>query len=402
MIAKDATNVKCSKILSFGTGALLALLALAPGAASAGETETIEVEGVAAVVGNDIGRARDKAIDDAKRKAVEQVAGTQVSSESLTQNFQLVEDKVYSRASGFVKQFTIASEFKDQDGTYRVKIKATVDKSAVADNLAQLFKEKPRVIVMIAEQNVGGKGFSYWWGNTGLASEMDVMQTALIEKWQPKGFKFVDPGMLKGKLRVTKAMSNPALADQDVLTLSKGADADVAIVGKVLVTDAGQVMEGVKMHSFHAVGTLRILNVDTGEIIAVADETGVAPHIDANMGGRLAIKALASKIGDDLEKKILAKWTAEAASATELEVVVEGVKGSKQLDLIQKVIQAEVRGVEQISLRRREKGKAFFTVRVRQDANAFAREVEEKTYEGLTVEAADVTKARVTLEVTAK
>jgi hypothetical protein len=393
-------TAKNVNLLSFGAGMLLAsALAIAPAIAEAGDSETVEIEGVAAVVNNDIGMARDKAIDDAKRKAVEQVAGTQVSSESLTQNFQLVEDKIYSRASGFVKQFSIASEFKDQDGTYRVKIKATVDKGALADNLGQLFKEKPRVIVMIAEQNVGGKGFSYWWGNTGLASEMDVMQTALIEKWQPKGFKFVDPGMLKGKLRVTKAMSNPALGDQDVLSLSKGADADVAIVGKVLVTDAGQVMEGVKMRSFHAVGTLRILNVDTGEIIAVADETGVAPHIDANMGGRLAIKALAAKLGDDLEKKILTKWTAEAASAVELELVVEGAKG-KQLDVLQKVIQSQVRGVEQISLRRREKGRAFFTVRVRQDANAFGREVEEKTYEGLTVEVGEVTKARVTLEVT--
>lgn len=382
-------------------GVLVASLLLLAGSAEAAEPQTVEIEGVAAVVNNDIGMARDKAIDDAKRKAVEQVAGTTVSSESITQNFQLVEDKIYSRASGFVKSYQIASEFKDADGTYHVKIKATVDAGKIADNLDQLFKAKPRVIVLIAEQNVGGKGFSYWWGSAGLSSEMDVMQTALIERWQPKGFKFIDPGMLRGKLKLGKAMTNPVLGDKDVLSISKGADADVAIVGKVLVTDAGPVMDGVQMHSFQAVGTLRVLNVDTGEIIAVADETGAAPHIDANVGGRAAIKGLAAKLGDDLEKKILAKWTAEAASATELELVVEGATQTKVLDELQRVMEQEIRGIEGVTLRRRAKGKGFFTVRVRSDAMGFSRELESKTFKDLTLEVKDVTKAKIRVLVTA-
>jgi hypothetical protein len=377
----------------------LTLVALAGTASAArAETQTIEVEGVAAVVNNDIANARDKAIDDAKRKAVEQVAGSHVSSESITQNFQLVEDKVYARASGFVKTYAIASEFKDQD-TYHVKIKATVDASAVAENLDQIFKTKPRVIVMIAEQNVGGKSFSYWWSSAGFASEMDVMQTALISQWQPRGYKFIDPGLLRGKLRLTKAMQNPQLADTDVVTLSKGADADIAIVGKVLVSDAGPVMDGVQMHSFHAVGTLRVLNVDTGEIIAVADDTGVSPHIDPNIGGRAAIKALASKIGDDLEKKILTKWTAEQASAIELELEVAGAKDTKALNELQRVMEEQVRGIEKMTLRRRAKGKAFFDVRVRADAMAFSKDLESKSYKDFTVNVQDVSKQRIKISL---
>src|SRR5215470_907477 len=111
--------------LTLGVASML----LSTSLARAGE-QSIDTEGVAAVVNNDIAMARDKAIDDAKRKAVEQVAGSHVSSESITQNYQLVEDKIYARASGFVKNYSIASEYKDQD-TYHVKIKATVDASAV-------------------------------------------------------------------------------------------------------------------------------------------------------------------------------------------------------------------------------------------------------------------------------
>src|SRR5687767_15807724 len=126
--------------------AVFTMILLLPAAALAAE-ETVEVEGVAAVVNNDVAIARDRAIDDAKRKAVEQVAGAQVSSESITENFQLVEDKIYSRAAGFVKNYKILSELKDEGGVYRVKIKANVDTKAVADNLDQIFQEIGRAHV---------------------------------------------------------------------------------------------------------------------------------------------------------------------------------------------------------------------------------------------------------------
>jgi hypothetical protein len=361
--------------------------------------ETIEVTGVAAVVNNDVAAARDKAIDDAKRKAVEQVAGAQISSQSMTENFQLVEERIYARASGFVRRYEIKSEFKDPDGTYHVKIKAAVDAGSVAENLDQIFKVKPRVIVLIAEQNVGASSMSYWWGQKGFSSEMDLMMNSLIGEWQPKGFKFVDPGMLKGKLKLTKAMQRAELGNDDVLTLGKNSDADIAIVGKVVVTDAGPVMEGVKMRSFHAVGTLRILNVDTGEILAVADEGATAAHIDGNQGGRLAIKALAKTLSPGLEKNILSKWTAEAASAQSLEVVLKGLKGSSELNRVTQYLKGEVRGVESVDVRRKRKGQVYLDVRYRGDGLGLGKAFEEKSFDGFKLDVDEASKAKLVLRV---
>jgi hypothetical protein len=370
-----------------------AAVTIAAPAASA-ETQTIKVEGVAAVINDDIATARDRALDDAKRKAVEQVAGTQVSAQSITENFQLVEDKIYARASGFVKNYKIIAEYKEE-GVYHVKIEATVDTARVAEDLEQIFATKPRVIVMIAEQNVGSKGFSYWWGNSGFVSDMGLMQTALIEQWQPRGYKFIDPALLSDKLQVQGAMRKPGVDNNMAVTLGRDADADIAIVGQVLVSDAGPVMDGVRMHSFHAVGNLRVLSIDTGEIIAVKEDTGVAPHIDPNMGGRLAIKALGKKISADLEKKILTKWTAEAASARDIELVARGAKSSSMVRKLQKVIKEQVRGVESVRVRRRKGGSAYLAVRVRARASDFGYDLENKTFEGFSVEVEDVTRSKV-------
>jgi hypothetical protein len=60
-----------------------------------------------------------------------------------------------------------------------------------------------------------------------------------------------------------------------------------------------------------------------------------------------------------------------------------------------------VRGIESVVLRRRAKGNAYFTVRVRSDAMGFSRDLESKTYKDLTLEVTDVSKARVKVALAA-
>ncbi|MBK8013616.1 MAG: hypothetical protein IPK13_19970 [Deltaproteobacteria bacterium] len=297
-----------------------------------------------------------------------------------------------------MKSYEILNEQKEE-GVYRVRLRALVDERDIAENVEQIFRVKPRVILLIAEQNIGAKNFSYWWGSSGFVSDMDILQTSLMGAWQPKGFKFVDPGLLKGRLKIKGAMRNAGLSDENAVTIGRTTDADIAIVGKVLVTDAGPVMDGVKMHTYQAVGTLRALNVDTGEVIAVADETGTAPHVDPNFGGRIAIKALAERLGDALQKKIMKRWTEEAASAREVELVVQGGVPAARLKAFEGVVQSEVRGVESMKLRRRARGRVHYDVRVRARTADFAEDLESKTYPGLKLEVETLTKARLVLKL---
>ena len=370
------------------TLALSLLMLAAP--AWAQDAQTIEVEGMAAVVNGDIGQARDRAVDDAKRKAVEQVVGTTVSAESVAVDFQLVQDKITSRASGFVKAYEIKSQYKDGD-TYVVKLKATVDARAIAEETSQLFAVKPRVLVLIAEQNVGGGSFNYWWGSRGFSSEMDLMQSSLIQQWQPKGFKFIEPSALKGKIKVTKAMQRADLDTPAVLSLGKNADADIAIVGKVVVTDAGTVMDGVKMRSFHAVGNLKVINIDTGEILAVSDDTAVAAHIDGNVGGRNAIKALGEKIGGSLQASIMKRWTSEAA--------VKGALKPAELKALTSLMTQEVRGVERVDVRKKAKDTVFLDVSYKGTTRDLSNGLEEKKVGDLTIEIEEMTKAKLVISL---
>ncbi|MEO1335173.1 MAG: hypothetical protein AAFV29_06000, partial [Myxococcota bacterium] len=320
-----------------------------------------------------------------------------VSAESISKNFQLIEDTIYARASGFVRRYRIVDE-RPERGVYAVRIKADVDDKAVVDDLTLIMKTRPRVIIMIAEQNVGREGFSYWWGAKGLVSDMRFLSNALVREWRPKGFKFVDPALLADDLKVKGALRKPALSNASAVSVARNTDADVVIVGKVLVTDGGPVMQGVDMRSFNAVATLRALNVDTAEIIAVANQSATAAHIDPNVGGRAAVQNLAPRVSADLEKQIVSQWTSQAAGARELELVVKGAS-AKVARSIERTIRERIRGVESVRLRRRRARRAWYDVRVRASADNFGEDLQEKALSRFGLELKSVRRNRLVADV---
>jgi len=70
-------------------------------------------QGEAAVLDDDRPAARQKAIDDALRRAVEMAAGTRVSSTTEMKDFQVKMDRVLTHAQGFVRRYEIVKEGMD-------------------------------------------------------------------------------------------------------------------------------------------------------------------------------------------------------------------------------------------------------------------------------------------------
>ncbi len=97
---------------------------------------TVTAVGQAQIIGGDDSQARLNAIEGAKRAAVEQGVGTLVDSKTKVANFEVLEDKIYSRASGYVTNYSILSEGKTPDGSiYTVTIRADVQTASIKNDL---------------------------------------------------------------------------------------------------------------------------------------------------------------------------------------------------------------------------------------------------------------------------
>lgn len=168
---------------------------------SGGEGTDVLVEGTAALTeAGTADIARDHAIKDALRKAVEQGVGTYINSESRVQNFQLLSDRIYSQASGYVSSYKVLSE-SQEGGMYRVAIRAKVKLDRLQDDLSAigiLVEEqgRPRIMVVVKE----------------LANPDDItiddalmsqqmLETMILDAFQSKGFPVVDAATVETNLK---------------------------------------------------------------------------------------------------------------------------------------------------------------------------------------------------------
>ncbi len=399
-MSKGNVSVMC------GAAALVATLALASRLDAASAT-TVEVEaiGQAVIFSGDKVAARDKAIDDALRKAVEQAVGTIVSSETVTKNYQLLSDKIYSQAKGYVKGYKVVTEAERDGSVFEVKIKATVGTDNLrndVDGIVSLLNAKgmPRVLVMVAEQQVGQASPNYWWGDQSFKTSMDATENAIIDAWQVKGVRFVDRQTLAGKLSAGLT-SSAAPDDRVVKELAGKVGAEVVVRGDAVAADQGPVM-GTQMRSIQVSVSLRAIRTDTGSIMGTAVVTTAIGHVNPAAGGAQALKQAGKKAADELFDKMIAQWQQESTGATAVKLVVNNAQKTGNIKALSNFISNEVRGVSTVRQRSFSKKVAELEVEIEGSAQDLATELEEKKFPGFAIEIEEVTPNSVTATLTKK
>lgn len=100
--------------------------------------------------------AREKALEEAKRMAIEKAMGTAIESRTIVENFQVVKDEIFSRSSGYLRDIRILSEKKSDLGTYEVEIEAVVEVAVLVDDIDRFqnllkWQKNPRVKIILEE-----------------------------------------------------------------------------------------------------------------------------------------------------------------------------------------------------------------------------------------------------------
>lgn len=83
--------------------------------AQEGPTVSVTVRGEATIYGGDVPAAREEALVDAQRNALEQVLGVKIKSETAVQDFMLADDTILTMISGYVKDSRILSEKQEME-----------------------------------------------------------------------------------------------------------------------------------------------------------------------------------------------------------------------------------------------------------------------------------------------
>lgn len=358
------------------------------------QSQTVTAEGMAAVQGNPA-IARDHAVQDALRKAVEQAVGTMVSSETLVENFQVVRDNIYNKSQGYVKDYKIVKESPGTD-LYAVTITATVSTENLKNDLGALGLliarvGKPRTLFMIAEQNVGQEILIYWWGSwgsrggaafAGQSVEMAVSETVLKEEFLNRGFNVIDISAVTGKFEISNAYRIADLTDTGAREIGRKMGAEIIIKGKALAKE-GPRTAGSSVGSYLADITLSAVRVDNGQVLASVRGNAAARHVAQHVGGNQAIENAARQVADKLVEQITAKWTAEMSGGQLIQLTIRGLGGMKDLVKIKEFLKGKVRGVQNVIQRNFERGEAVLEVDAKSSAQQIGDELASKPIQGL-------------------
>lgn len=362
----------------------------------------VRAVGTGAIVNDNIAAARDKAIDDALRQAVEQSLGTFIDSQTKVENFMLVEDRILSWSKGYVSHYDIISDQKKSPEMYEVTIDANVDEANLqSDALAVqnliMNMGNPRVMFMIDEQNVGYTLNDYHY----FSVNMTAAETAMMNTFLEKGFDVVDPGLSRQAKERDQIVAAISGNNKAAALIAARQDAEIVITGKAIAKVAQGINLG-GMKSCQANITARVVESDVGRLLATGNKHAAQVHIDEVTGGTKAIEKAAYALADELSTKILEQWRKKFYNSTVVKLIVTGIRTYRDAVDFKNSLQYYARGIKLVYERNIVAGSAEFDVEITGNAQQLARELDGQQIGGNICTVFAVTQNKVTMRVNPK
>ena len=309
-----------------------------------GQDKLVTAKGLANLLGNDIVLARDQAIQNALRKVVEQAVGTFVSAETQVEDFEFVRDQIFTRSSGFIKNYAIVSESLSKElGAYTVTLEARVSVGQLNQEVDALLtpsekgvlitqQGQPRIMVQVNERFIGNQ----MSGQSNLPIPSRVEQL-LMDELRKKGFQFIQPSIH------SQGQSQHGILRQD---MNSHQEADILIVGEVVATSGGAI-QGTIMKPIHASLFLRAIHRDSGKFICEMSGQKTVPHISAIAGASEAVNLVSESLVPRFANLVFSK----VAQYTQLPKMVHltiNVKDFLELLQFESSLRREIKGIQNL------------------------------------------------------
>lgn len=288
-------NTKLRSILSCGVGVIILAFVFSLSTAHASQLQ-VEAEGSAGIEYSRQ-QAKQDAIEDAQRNAVEKALGVMLTSETVVQNYVLLQDKILTRVEGYVRDFQVLGETCDNTAC-TVHIRATVEEMALADDVAALTRILPRlnyptVAISLQEQSLSSSA-------NPMPLNLIAARQTIESDLRKKGFDLVNS------------------------TGPDSTDAQLLIRGQAYVQDNGASPYNERFHAYAATIVADICENTTGKVLASASSETVLPHHNFAIGSQNALQQAAQQLSGKLSDEIVSTWLEACYNEHQIRLIVTG------------------------------------------------------------------------------
>lgn len=335
-------HLVCAGLVTF----LLLVAPLSPVLTQSDEgSRPLVVTGSGPAPSREVADARDLALREALRSAVEQAVGRLLPAQRIVRYYPLLGERIFDRSMTYVQDYQIVHETKGPQ-LCRVTVQTTLHMDRLRQDLQQLGlfltdAERPTVVVLVAEKP-GPKAPWVWWWRTSPPEQQGLAFTQAIGRvFSARGLVVLSPSSLLDKLPQDQTYQEPLLGDGPGSALGKALGARIVVAGEVSHQPAAGGSPAT------ASGSLRALRSDSGQLVTQAAATiPVQPTPEQPSPGH-GFTALAERLGSQLADAILAPVITGGKAAREVTVRVLGVRSYGDLLRIKEYLQ-EAPGVTRV------------------------------------------------------
>ena len=367
--------------------------------AQEGPSNTVNVIGKSPVQEQNISEARERAILDGLASAVNQVALRLVPPDSVSQDFQRFTSLLEENAGQFVSTYKVLSE-NPAGESYRVLLQVTVSVEQLKDRLAVVQTvpsneavSRPRVLLLISEQNLKDIAPRFWWGE-GEGPVSSYAEEAVAEQMRAAGFEVIEHGSDVPDVALEAAIIfQPDLDNREALDIGKSFSADIVIAGKAIVYKVPETLDE-EMPSFNATVSARALRVDTGEEIASVLETVVRKYPEDADGSMATLMAAGARAGEQLAAQIAPIWQQSVNPTDVMELRVTGTRNLGNFIRFRKAL-TEIAGIQGMHMRDARPDQAVIEIDYRGPAQGLAETLQGLQFQLFNVEIRSVSDQRI-------
>jgi len=383
---------KCNIVLLPAVVIMLFLFQSVKAEEASTHSKTIVVIGTGIINENNIASAREKAISESLVTAVGVIMADVVPLEVFVPNFETLNEIIYTNTENFISGYRVLAETKHKN-FYRVIVQARV---SVVKIKQQMFKigimigetEKPKILLLVAEQNVGDLVPNYWWREAASEKE-NIAETILAKIFMGKGFMIMEhvapPGLTEHN-NLFFETPDPDL--KAVMALARHFQADMVVMGHASAEQTPNTM-GENLRSFKGSVLVKAIRTSQKEEIGKSFQTVITVNADEVAGGIEAISQAASLAGKDLAIQITSSYKRKKNETSKITVIVEGTRVLTNFVKFRRVLNS-LNNVKEIQSSEMKADKATVIVEYNGDANTLAESLMLKSFESFGINISEV------------
>ena len=350
------------------------------------------------VINHNIQQAKQKAVSDALKVALQNAFATLVSRQVFASNLDYFYGQVLSHTSDYIITYRVLGTIENK-GHYLVAVESKVDLKLLAKTLtnARILnanQDKPVILLFIVEKTPSDLLPRYWWGNNPIPYQSLAEQIIINKMIQDRfivtgnGDERPDPSFYN----ITFKSIYDIAAARD---LGKEMKADMIVFGKVSSSEAINRMG--EERAFNAKINLEGYNLETGEKVVTSQVQAVVKSDMDQEGNINAIVKAAHMSARDLTEKINAYWTQNLRKEHAFDVRIEGDNFLPRFIALKQRFK-QMPGIENMQPKEMGSNYAVMQVFYKGKSSQFANAVMLKTFDSFGLEISDVIDNLVTIK----